>query len=99
MGICVHIEVQKGKLAMARKKFCRQFGATTACTVHLCHALNMSEHAEVPPLARCVFADSWFASIKTDGSNKNGNCQFSYQTNETHFGQNETRGTYYFEVC
>jgi hypothetical protein len=65
MGICVHIEVQKGKLAMARKKFCRQFGATTACTVRLCHALNMSEHAEVPPLARCVFADSWFASIKT----------------------------------
>jgi hypothetical protein len=25
----------------------------------------MSEHAEVRPLARCVFADSWFASVKT----------------------------------
>ena len=65
MGICIHIEIQKGKLAMARKKFHREFGATTACTVRLCHALNMSEHAEVPPLARCVFADSWFASVKT----------------------------------
>jgi hypothetical protein len=49
MGICVHIEIQKGKLVMARNKFHRDYGATTGCTVRLCHALNMSEHAEVPP--------------------------------------------------
>jgi hypothetical protein len=66
MGICVFVEIQKGKLAMARKKFHRQFGATTtACTVRLCDALNLSELHEVPPLTRCVFADSWFASVKT----------------------------------
>ena len=65
MGICVFVEIQKGKLAMARKKFHREFGATTACTVRLCDALHLSELHEVPPLARCVFADSWFASVKT----------------------------------
>jgi hypothetical protein len=58
MGICVFIEIQKGKVAMARKKFHRQFGVTTACTVRLCDALNLNEAHEVPPLPRCVFADS-----------------------------------------
>jgi hypothetical protein len=65
MGICVHIEIQKGKLAMSRKKYCNTYSATTACTVRLCDALSLSELHEVPPLARCVFADSWFASVKT----------------------------------
>jgi hypothetical protein len=32
MGICVHIKIQKGKIALARKKYHSQYGATTACT-------------------------------------------------------------------
>jgi hypothetical protein len=39
--------------------------ATTACTVRLCDALALNEEHEVPPLARCIFADSWFASVNT----------------------------------
>jgi hypothetical protein len=35
MGMCFFIEIQKGKVVMARKKWCRQYGATTACTVRL----------------------------------------------------------------
>ena len=54
MGICVFIEIQKGKVAMARKKFHTQFGATTACTVRLCDALNLNEAHEVPPLGKSV---------------------------------------------
>ncbi len=64
-GICIHFEVQKGKIRMARKRFVNTYGATTACTLRLCAAANLSEEHEVPPLARCVFADSWFASVKT----------------------------------
>ena len=61
----MHLEIQKGKIAMARKKYHSQYGASTACTVRLCAAMKLSEANEVPPLARCVFADSWFASVKT----------------------------------
>ena len=50
---------------MARQKWCRQFGATTACTVRLLDALHLSELHQDPPPARCVFADSWFASVST----------------------------------
>ena len=64
-GIVIHLEIQKGKIKMARKKFVTEYGATTGCTVRLCAASNLSEAHEVPPLARCVFADSWFASLKT----------------------------------
>jgi hypothetical protein len=65
MGMCVFIEIEKGKVVMARKKWCRQYGAKTACTVRLLDCLGLSEEHEVPPLARCVFADSWFASVST----------------------------------
>jgi hypothetical protein len=65
MGICLYIEIQKGKVAMQRKKWCNRYTATTACTVRLCEALALNEEHEVPPLARCIFADSWFASVKT----------------------------------
>jgi hypothetical protein len=65
MGIYVYIEIQKGKVAMSRKKWCDRYKATTACTVRLCDALALNEQFEVPPLARCIFADSWFASMNT----------------------------------
>ena len=64
-GICIYFEIQKGKLRMARAKWAGRYGATTGCTVRLCDAMKLSEVDQVSPLARCVFADSWFASVKT----------------------------------
>ncbi len=65
MGICINIEIQKGKLAMARKKWAKDYGATTACTLRLIDQLNIYEIGEVSPPRRCVFADSWFAIVAT----------------------------------
>ncbi len=31
-GICMYIELQKGEIRMARKKWCNKYKATTACT-------------------------------------------------------------------
>jgi hypothetical protein len=65
MGMCVLIEVQKGKLRMARKKWVPTFGATTACTLRLLENFKLNEIGLADPMKRCVFADSWFASVKT----------------------------------
>ena len=65
MGICINIEIQKGKIAMARKKWAKDYGAVTACTLRLLDQLDISEIGEVSPPRRCVFADSWFASVAT----------------------------------
>ena len=65
MGICINIEIQKGKIAMARKKWAKDYSATTACTLRLIDQLHISEIGEVSPPRRCVFADSWFASVAT----------------------------------
>ncbi len=43
----------------------KDYGATTACTVCLLDCLNISELGELIPPQRCVFADSWFASVAT----------------------------------
>jgi hypothetical protein len=43
MGMCVYIELQKGKIVMARKKWCRKYKATTACTVRLLDKMGMKE--------------------------------------------------------
>ncbi len=56
-GICCFLEIQTGKVSMARKKWCMQYKATTACTV--------SQRTFERNLKRCVFADSWFASVET----------------------------------
>jgi hypothetical protein len=68
MGNNIHslnTEIQKGKLFMARKKWAKDYGATIACTVRLIDQLNFSEIGELNPPRRCVFADSWFASVST----------------------------------
>ena len=74
MGMCVFIELQKGKITMARKKWCREYKATTACTVRLLEKLgtkevedehNISRWLENRGKKRCVYADSWFASVET----------------------------------
>jgi hypothetical protein len=66
-GICMYIELQKGKIRMARKKWCTKYKATTACTVRLVDKMGLKEkgHVPVPKKARRVYADSWFASVET----------------------------------
>jgi hypothetical protein len=66
-GLCMYLEIQKGKATMARKKFCRQYKATTACTVRLLYKMGLDE-TNLPltqKKKRCVFGDSWFASVDT----------------------------------
>jgi hypothetical protein len=65
MGNCINIEIQKRKIVMARKKWAKDYQATTACTVRPIDQLNISEIGEVSPPQRCVFADSWFTSVAT----------------------------------
>jgi hypothetical protein len=50
---------------MARKKWGHTFGATTACTLRLLENCKLNEIGVEDPMKRCVFADSWFASVKT----------------------------------
>ena len=66
-GLCMFLEIQKGKVVMARKKYCRQYKATTACTLRLLSKMGLDE-TDLPlpeKKKRCVFADSWFASVET----------------------------------
>ncbi len=73
MGMCVYIEIQKGKIAMARQKWCNEYKATTASTVRLLDKMGMNEllggdtkrYLQNQNSKRCVFADSWFASVET----------------------------------
>ncbi len=69
-------EIQKGKIAMARKKRCCTYKATTACTVRMLDKMGLKESEsdlmDAPDQwyanegkKRCVYADSWFASVET----------------------------------
>ncbi len=56
-GLCMYLEIQKGKAVMARQKFCRQYKATTVCTVRLLHKMGFNE-TDLPLIEknkRCVF--------------------------------------------
>ena len=74
MGMCVFIELQKGKITMARQKWCREYKATSACTVRLLDKMGTKEVEDMDNTLRwlanrgkkrCVYADSWFASVET----------------------------------
>ncbi len=69
MGVCVYLEIQKGKIAIARKKWCRTYKATTACTVRMLDKMGLKEHEndlqdnpnrwyDNQGKKRCVYADS-----------------------------------------
>jgi hypothetical protein len=45
-GIAMYLEIQTGKITMARKKWCRQYKATTACTVRLLDKMQLAEDRE-----------------------------------------------------
>jgi hypothetical protein len=62
----MYLELRKGKVRMARKKWCRQYKATTACTVRLIDKMGLRENMLVGDRPhRRVYADSWFASVET----------------------------------
>jgi hypothetical protein len=59
---------------MARQKWCRQYKATSACTVRLLDKMGTIElldlddterYVQNEEKKRCVYADSWFASVET----------------------------------
>ncbi len=65
-GLCMYLELQKGQVRMARKKWCQQYKAITACTVRLINKMGLRENLLVIGRpARRVYADSWFASLET----------------------------------
>ena len=65
-GMCMYIELQKGKIRMRRKKWCDKYKATTACTVRLLDNMGLKENLVVGDRPwRRVYADSWFASLET----------------------------------
>ena len=78
MGLCGFLEIQKGKIAMARVKHTNKYKATTACTVRMVDKMGLKEipvNAETDYLnhgkKRCIYADSWFASVETALACKN----------------------------
>jgi hypothetical protein len=68
-GFMLHIEIQEGKLRMARKKCCDlyQYKATAATTVRLAHkgGLDESNLREEDKVMRVLVGGSWFASHET----------------------------------
>ena len=55
--VVLHIEFYEGKDIMRQKKYVKEFGATTACTLRLSEYWKNS--------GRIVIGDSWFGSVKT----------------------------------
>jgi hypothetical protein len=51
-GMCVYIEIQKGKITMQRQKWCREYKATTACTVRLLDKMGIKELMDMEDNAR-----------------------------------------------
>ena len=58
-GVMLSLEVQEGKIPMARKPFHNELGATAACTKRLVLLAGFEGSG------RCIVGDSWFASLKT----------------------------------
>ena len=78
MGLCGFLEIQKGKIAMARVKHTNTYKATSACTVRMVDKMGLKEiplNEETDYLnhgkKRCIYADSWFASVETALACKN----------------------------
>ena len=66
-NVVLHMELQEGKVRMARKRHCRDFQATTACTLRLTKGARGSEKGveEADCVKRVCTGDSWFASVAT----------------------------------
>lgn len=81
-GIMMGMEIQEGKIRMARMRYCDRYPATTASTLRLCALVGLGENSIVGEKPhRVVFADSWFASVGTVKAVNDTFGQFS----STHF--------------
>ena len=56
-NIMLKFEILEGKTVMQRKRYCQQYGATTATVLRLAEHYNGS--------GRIIIGDSWFSSMKT----------------------------------
>ena len=59
-GYASSIEMQEGALRMARKKYCEEHQATTACTLRMVEGVYSNDGKK-----RTVYADSWFTGVET----------------------------------
>jgi hypothetical protein len=66
-GVMLNLELQEGKVKMARGKFCAEHKATTACTLRLAYKGGLDETGmrEDGKVKRVLVGDSWFASEET----------------------------------
>ena len=63
----LYLEIQEGRVRMARKRFARLWKATTACTLRLAEGAELSELGKRREdcVDRVLVGDSWFASFET----------------------------------
>ena len=59
-GVMLYVEMQEGAVRMARKKYCNDMKATTACTARLVEGADPGDGKK-----RTVYADSWFTGVET----------------------------------
>ena len=66
-GVMMYMEIQEGKLRMARKQYHQQYGATTSCTLRCFKESGFAEAHRRPEERgqRAGIGDSWFAGLKT----------------------------------
>ena len=66
-GCMLFLELQEGKVRMARKPYCDRYKATAACTLRLACGAGLSEMEKRPEdkVGRVLVGDSWFASFDT----------------------------------
>ena len=66
-GVMLFLELQEGKIKMARSKWCNKYKATTACTVRLAEGAGLSEKGvrEEDLASRLLVGDSRFAGHAT----------------------------------
>ena len=60
IGCMKHLELQMGKLIMREKDFCKEIGATAACTLRMALAGNQEQEAG---MRSGIKGDSWFGSV------------------------------------
>ena len=66
-GVMMYMEIQEGKLRMARKQWHQEYGATTSCTLRCFKESGFAEAHRRPEERpqKAGVGDSWFAGLKT----------------------------------
>ena len=87
--IMLHMEIQKGKTAMANSTFQQEYGATTACVVRMALATKWCGQKEEDRQRDIFIRDSWFASVNSTeqlflrGMDFIGNCKTAHKFSPT----------------